>query len=77
MCKIIWENFQGFGKLLRTEVFLQIKTKYDSIEFLLSSLSNVVHKHILIKFSMNANIIKTQMFHGIKYDRKGFDKVTF
>ena len=63
--------------LLRTKVLLYLTKKLrDSgtpglrdFSFFLSSA--FVYEPILLKISMNANIVKTQIFHKIKYDLKG------
>ena len=73
-------EYSKFGKCncsLRTEVLLYLTKKLqDSVtpglrdfSFFLSS--TFVYEPILLNISMNANIVKTQIFNKIKYDLKG------
>ena len=47
-------------------------TDYRILAFFLSS--TFIYEPILFKISMNANIVKTQFFHKIKYDLKGHSR---
>ena len=77
-----WRNFllYRFYYLLRTWVLLYLTNKlrdsripwFRDFSFFLSG--PFVYDSILLNISMNANIVKKQIFHKIKYDLKGHSR---
>ena len=60
--------------IFKKEVLLYLTKKNCDSGILAFFSSTFVYKQILLKISMKANIVKTQIFHEIKYDLKGHSR---